>query len=226
LFVVATVAILAVGTSHLQELGGFLRLVVLITFAGTAGFVLLLSPSKFSDWLFAPMMRLPAVGHIVVRVRATLELYRKRRLWLLAIGLLSVAVHCLVAVSMHFSDRSIHPTTPSLTEHLIISPLASVASAAPVPGGLGTYEFAMDYLFQKIPARTVEKGQGLSVAVVYRLLTVIIAGIGVVYYLLNRQALSEAVSSLESEKLQAAPDSERFREETNSHLPSDVVKDM
>jgi uncharacterized membrane protein YbhN (UPF0104 family) len=90
--------------------------------------------------------------------------------------------------------------SPSLAEHLIISPLATAATAAPVPGGLGTYEFAMDYFYQKIPVETLEQGQGLAVAVVYRVMTILIACVGLVYYLLNRTAVSDAVSAIEKQR--------------------------
>ena len=101
---------------------------------------------------------------------------------------------------MHLSDRAIHPVTPSLSEHLIISPLATVANAAPLPGGLGSYELAMDLLFKTLPAKPMEPGQGLAVALVYRFVTIAIATIGVVFYLLNRRRVCEVVAEIELEQ--------------------------
>jgi len=200
LLVVATISIFVVDTAGLSELRKFLQLVTWITYFATALIVLLLMPAKYTDWLLNPLARLPFVGPIFTRVRAALELYRRRRIWLVAIGGISITIHILVGLSMHCADRAVHPVTPSIQEHLIISPLATTASAAPVPGGLGTYEFAMDYLYDKLPKQrfvagsklpTIGKGQGLAVAIIYRLMTILIAVVAVFYYLMYRNMLAD-----------------------------------
>lgn len=198
LFIVATVGIAFLGGSRLRELGDYLQIVSLLTLAGTAVIWLLLMPRHFSDWFFRPLAAIPRLGQWILRIQAAIELYRRRRIWLLAIGLLSLGVHLLIALSIRFADQGIHPLTPTLTEHFIISPLAGLAGAAPVPGGLGTFELAMDYLYETLPSRTLERGQGLSVAVVYRLFTIFIACVGIGFYLLNRRTVLEVVSEIES----------------------------
>lgn len=201
LLVVATISIFVVDTKDLLELHRFLQLVTWITCCVTAFIALLLLPAKYTDWLLNPLARLAVVGPVFTRVRAALQLYRRRRIWLFAIGVISITIHVLVGFSMHFADRAVHPVTPRIQEHLIISPLATTASAAPVPGGLGTYEFAMDYLYDKLPKQrfvkgskvpTIGKGQGLAVAIIYRLMTILIAAVGVLYYLMYRNMLEDA----------------------------------
>ena len=227
LFSVATIAIVFfAGGTELAELGPLLKVIPIFTVCGLAAIVLLIMPGRYTDWLLDPIERLPWVGNIVARVRAALELYRARRGWLLAIGLIGLTVHSLVAFSMHFSDRAVHAVTPTFAEHGIICPLANAASAAPVPGGLGTYELAVDYLYANVPeskyvqesdsipgqhaeagsSERMEKGQGIAVAVIYRLMNILIACIGVGYYLLNRKEVSEATASIEAEQAQTARD--------------------
>ena len=217
LFTVATIAILYARGTLPEELGTLLNVIPVLTVCGITGIALLIMPGRFTDWLLDPIERLPLIGNFVARVRAALELYRAKRSWLAAIGLLGLTVHSLVAVSMHFSDRAVHQVTPTFSEHAIICPLANAASAAPVPGGLGTYEFTVDYLFSNVPDRKyvadeeleetsvngvarIEKGQGMAVAVLYRLMNILIACIGVGYYLLNRKEVSEATASIEAEQ--------------------------
>ena len=199
LMLVATIALQVVDLDRIETLGQLSNAVTFVCAVGAAGIIALLLPSRFTDWLFDPMSRLRLVGPFVRRVRSALALYRSRWHWLLAILAMGVAAHALLAVTIHFADRAVHPVTPRLTEHFVISPLAMVATAAPVPGGLGTYEFAMNFLYEKLPSQTMEEGQGFSVAVLYRLLTIVIAAIGVVYYWLNRSEISQAVSALETE---------------------------
>lgn len=204
LFCVASVAILVLGGSELPQLGRMLNAVVFFAIVGAVGITLLLLPSVFTDWFFVPMTKLPFIGNVVARVRAALELYRGRRTWLLGVFGLGVLVHLLLAIAVHLADRSMHQRVPELTEHMVISPLAHVASAAPVPGGLGTFELAMDKLFEWLPASGTDAGQGLRVAILYRLLTVVIAGIGAIYYAFNRSAVREAVSAMEAEESASA----------------------
>ena len=199
LLVVGTVAIQVADTSQMSELGPFLQGVSALCLIATCGLAILLFRNTITEMAISTMIGWPVVGGIVQRTKAALDLYRQRMSWLLAIGGISVLVHALVAVSIHLADRSIHATTPTLGEHLIISPLATVAAAAPVPGGLGTYEFAMDYLYARIPAAGVEQGQGLAVAVVYRVLTVGLAIIGGVFFFANRSGIRQAMSDMEAE---------------------------
>lgn len=213
LLVVAAATILITGFSRVPELARFLQLVVAVAAVGTAGFAVVLSPC--SDALMSPLVRLPFLGSVLERIRRGLALYRRRRLQLVGIGCISIAVHFLVAVAMHFTDRSVHPMTPTLAEHLIISTFASVAGAAPLPGGLGSYEFAMDYLFQQIPSEAVERGQGLSVAMIQRMLTIAIALLGVIYYGINRKVIGDALSTIEAERLDAELSAERSARETD-----------
>lgn len=196
LFCVASVATFYLSEREEPQLTQMLNAIVLFTIIGVVGVTLLLLPSGFTDWCFVPLTKLPLVGNIVARIRAALELYRGRRTWLLGVFVLGVSVHFLLVVSMNLADRAMHQNVPKFTEHMAISPLAHVAGAAPVPGGLGTFEFAMDKLFEWLPSEGTDKGHGLRVAILYRLLTVVIAGIGALYYAFNRSAVQEAVSEI------------------------------
>ena len=199
LLCLSSVTLATLNLDSIPQVASFLRLVWLATAGGFVVCAILLLPRQFSDWLSQPLSQLPVVGKTVERLASVLELYRQKKLWLLAIGLLSVAGHLLVAFAIHWSDRAIHPNAPTLREHVMISTLATAASGLPLPGGLGTYEFAMDYSFRELPETTTEVGQGIAVALCYRLITVCIAAIGVVFYWLNRNQVREAVHELESE---------------------------
>lgn len=200
LMLVATTAILVCGASNLPDLGMFMFAVPWLTLCVTLGFVVLLLPQRFSDWFVEPMTNLPGIGGIVHRVVDALERYRQHRGWFVSTIVIGLAVHTLLAFCIHLADRAIHPATPTLSEHLIISPIAGAVSALPIPGGgLGTYEAGMSFLFQHVPSQPVEDGQGFAVALIYRLLTILIAAVGLVYYVLNRRAVANIVSVMETE---------------------------
>ena len=69
---------------------------------------------------------------------------------------------------------------------------------AVAPAGLGTFEAAMKILYQEIPAQG--GGDGFLVALVFRLITIVIAAIGVVYYWIGRREVGELLREAEHEQ--------------------------
>lgn len=122
------------------------------------------------------------------RLGASLRLYRSHKLGLMLVAVTALAVHLLIGVAVYFAARGLFDTVPTLGEHLVISPLSSVAGALPVaPAGLGQYEVAMNYLFEKLPVSAMPKGMGFLVALWYRAATIFVAAIGIVFYWVHRR---------------------------------------
>jgi uncharacterized membrane protein YbhN (UPF0104 family) len=109
------------------------------------------------------------------------------------------------ATSMYLSAAAIFPQHPTVTDHFIIVPLSLTAGALPLaPAGLGTFEAAMKILYHVIPAHG--GGDGFLVALVFRLITIVIAAVGVVYYWMARREVGELLREAEHE--QALEDAE------------------
>jgi hypothetical protein len=71
-----------------------------------------------------------------------------------------------------------------------------------VPINLGPFEFVLDALYAAIPlpdGRHMTPGQGLVVALGYRVITVLIAAIGLCYYLGSRSEVAEVMHEAEME---------------------------
>ena len=80
------------------------------------------------------------------------------------------------------------PPSPTYAEHLVMTPLANAAAGLPLtPGGLGTYEMALTYLFDHYPDSNTGLGRGFSVALGYRLQTLLIASIGLICSITGRR---------------------------------------
>ena len=62
-------------------------------------------------------------------------------------------------------------------------PIANVCGSIPLPGGLGGFEAGLYFLYQTLSPAS----HGLVVALGYRIITLVIAGIGVVVYLVSRK---------------------------------------
>ena len=77
--------------------------------------------------------------------------------------------------------------------HFIIIPVAMVAGAIPLPGGLGALEYALDFLFRAVSTAAVAPNQGFIVALAYRVVQLAIASIGLGYYLAGRSDVQQLI---------------------------------
>jgi hypothetical protein len=133
---------------------------------------------RLIDWIG----RWPVVGHALARMAWAVRQLRGQPLTLLALIATSVCVHFLLALTVYFVSCGLYERHPTLAEHLYVVPPGMAAGAIPLaPGGLGAQEYALDELFKQLPERPAEFS-GIIVATVYRLITLAIAGIGLLYY--------------------------------------------
>jgi uncharacterized membrane protein YbhN (UPF0104 family) len=84
---------------------------------------------------------------------------------------------------------------PDLGATFLVGPLSLCAGAVPLtPSGLGTQEAAMEEFFQVVGSAP---GVGASVAITYRAMTYVMAGIGGLYYLNARKTVSRVLREAE-----------------------------
>ena len=69
------------------------------------------------------------------------------------------------------------------------------------------YKYVLDFLYAHVPVEgpTIVEGQGLVVALTYRLITLLIAALGIFYYLGNRREMAEVIHEAEEEERELAP---------------------
>ncbi len=172
---------------------------LLATAIGAVGIGLLMTPGLTGPRIVAIIESVPLVGKIGGRLVSAIGLYRKRPGVLLASGLLSLIVHATLATGVYLAARSLFPAAPTLAEHLVIVPLSLVAGALPfTPAGLGAFEAAMEQLSSIIPLNP-SGSDGLIVALVYRLITICIAAVGGVYYVIGRKEVAQVLEEAEHE---------------------------
>lgn len=166
--------------------------------ASTLAFAFILSPGFTTSPLAEWITTWPIVGGILQNVITALRCYRRRLGTLLVMAALSITIHSLSAVAFFFMAQGLSPDAPTLSEHFVIVPLASVAGALPfTPAGLGTFELAMELLYRRVPARPTVPG--VLVALVYRLVTIMSAAIGALVYWFSQHELRSTVASTTSQ---------------------------
>jgi len=200
LFVVASAAVLIAGPHEPSPLVAWIcNLTLIATAAGLVGVGFVLVPPHTSELLLAISNRIPKIGVIAARLIVALQIYRSKPLALLHVLLVSLSVHTLLTISLHTVAVALLRDAPSIGEHFIIVPLSMVAAALPItPAGMGPYEWWMDQLYRLLPSPPCQ--DGLLVALAYRLITIVIAMIGVVYYWSSRREVRQLLEEAEHEQ--------------------------
>jgi uncharacterized protein (TIRG00374 family) len=208
LFVIATVAILATGQlrSPVAEIQFISRATLVCTGLGFVGICVLLVPGVTQGTFSAFLERMPRLGPLFGRLLGAIRMYRCRLKMLALSALLSVAVHGLSSTGIYLAACGLPGEVPPLADHFVIVPLAFVTGVLPLPGnGLGALEFVFDFLYERIPmGLTVATGRGFVVALAYRAITILIALVGVGYYLASRREVAELLHEAEADALDPA----------------------
>jgi uncharacterized protein (TIRG00374 family) len=174
------------------------HLTLLVTGLGIVGIVVLLVLGLLRGSWFKFLVHLPKIGKILGQLLAAARIYRQR--WpTVALALLMSAVsHSMFTFSVYLVARAMFVHVPTLREHLILVPLGMVAGSLPLaPAGFGAFEFAIEKLYEIIPAATNIDVAGILVALVYRLLTILVAVLGIVVYWSSRREVQQVLEDVE-----------------------------
>jgi uncharacterized membrane protein YbhN (UPF0104 family) len=184
---------------HANAVAGPLRslaaVVVGLAAMGTLGVALLMVPALTGPRTCNALRRIPAAGHTLARLFEAAGAYRRRRSHLFAGILLACCTHSLLVTAIWLIGRGLPVSAPSFSATFIVGPMSLCAAAIPLtPGGLGTFEAAMDQLYVAIGS---SPGDGLLVALAFRLMTYVMAAVGAVYYLRARSTVGQVLHEAE-----------------------------
>ena len=214
LFLVAAVAILTTGLwlSGTRNVRIACQVALGFCAGGTVFVAILLLPAtilrmvpgrgKTTEWFG----RLPYIGRITKRLIESVRMYRFRLGTLAVSALATVAVHCLFTLGVYLIARGLFEQVQPLRTQFVAYPISAATSALPI--FMGPFEFVLNLLYAEIPLldavgaeEHVRLGQGLVVALGYRIVTVLIAAVGVCYYLGSRREVAEVMHEERSKEL-------------------------
>ena len=199
LAIVAAVALLSVEVvdpkvrAVLQGTLGFLLL------GGVAGVVFIFWGGRFEKPGLNQLTDSDTVGE---RILTALLLFRSKLGRLFALLILSLFTHVFFALSVFMIACGMGGNPPGWGQHLVMVSIANVAGSLPLPGGLGGFEMGLDFLYRRVAG--VQTSQGFVVALGYRLMTLGIALVGVVYYFMGRRELSRLMREAEAARTEKA----------------------
>jgi len=156
--------------------------------AGLVAIALILVPALTGESMQQRMSRLPVVGAILQKLLRAVNIYRGRPLMLLSLTALTIVIHCLFAASVFAMAVGLNVECPTFVQHLVISPVSNLAGSIPLPGGIGAFELMFEELYVRAG---MPVGNGLAIALCFRIVTILLAMIGVVYYLRSKRELEQ-----------------------------------
>jgi len=205
LFVVATIAVLVTGFWRWPSRE--IRLVswatIAITVLGTIGAMAVLSPQTILRPLKRWVARVPYAGPVCVRLLDAVDQYRRSLPTLLGALLITFVVHSCFATGIYLVAAGLYAAVPSLGMHFVVGPLSASAQVLPLP--MGPSEFVLDRLYLFLPVvggPPTQPGQGLVIMLAYRIITLLIAGVGICYYVSSRAEVAEVLTGDERESSQ------------------------
>lgn len=173
------------------------RFTMLLSIAGFAGFAVLLAIPELQKlkWSRRWLLRLFAIPHLGVFVRKmtdVVSVYRNRWGTMIVSFLLSIVVNAFFAVTIFAIAIGLGADHPSFGRHLLIEPIAMVANALPLPGGIGGMEAAVAFLY-----RVLGGGNGVIVGFTFRFFMLILSAAGGLVWLINKETFAMEDQSAE-----------------------------
>jgi uncharacterized protein (TIRG00374 family) len=202
LFVVASVAIVI--TRFWRVDPQIYRIAVgtlALTAVATLAMAVLFIPGITGGRLTQSLANSSRAGQALERLITELRMYQTNLPTLVASGLMTVGVHAFFILGIYLTARGLYHHVVPLAMQCVVVPLSGATAVIPLP--MGPFEVVLDFLYGRFGL----PHQGLIVALGYRILSVLIAFVGVCYYLSSRQEVAAVM----------------HEEETQEHEPLDVV---
>jgi uncharacterized protein (TIRG00374 family) len=200
LFIVVSAAILLTGFGKvdLGEYWWICPVTYIVTIASTIGLGIVIGPDLSNGRVLQAINRIPRIGPHLESLINAVRMYNRKPGTLLLTSIMTVGVHSFFAVGCYLIACGLPGNHLSLADHFVVMPLSSAMGVLPLP--VGPFEFVLDLLYTHVPVvgPPIAAGQGLIVALVYRLITLLIAGLGVYYYFGNRREMAEVMHEAEA----------------------------
>lgn len=196
LLLVASVALWMIGPSLSGDDVTMIRTVVYaLTVAGAAFMLGVVLGGSLIDRALDQIQNLPMVGPFVHRIADPLRAFRDHTAAFMVTIVMSVVVHVMLAVAIYFIAAGLYQHPPTLSEHMVIVPIANAVAGLPISlAGIGVFEGALDHLYAKLPTVSTD-ASGTIVGLVYELVKIVIAMIGVGFYWTGQREVRESFQS-------------------------------
>jgi uncharacterized protein (TIRG00374 family) len=175
------------------------------TVGGVIGLIVLLLPAVPRSAWMRRLVGLPKVGPMIGALVNAVLLYQSRARVLVFCVIISIVGHFGMLSGFYFCSQAVQAgaAAPGYWGHLLLIPGAEVGAVfVPVPAGLGAFEGLVARSYQvaneadgmPVPAAAAEAA-GVATAIAYRVVTMVIAAVGAMYYFASRREIDRALKA-------------------------------
>jgi len=155
----------------------FTHLVFVFTAASLVGTAIVFHPFFAKGQFERLLEKIPLCGKLLSKLTRSLLLYRNHKRCLFQCCLVTFLVHTSFGLSLYWIALGLFLSVPDLMNHIMLHNVANLTSMIPLAAG--PYEFFLDQLYHLL---AMSVGMGFIVALMYRLMTIGVAIVGMVYY--------------------------------------------
>ncbi|MDR0335730.1 MAG: flippase-like domain-containing protein, partial [Planctomycetaceae bacterium] len=193
MFLCGAFFVVATGFAFRQEMLArtFSQLVFLLTGIGYACVGIVFLPFFAKGHVERLLAKIPFCGNILGKLTQSLLLYRNHKICLLKTFALTFFVHIPFGVSLYLIAKGLFGSVPNLIDHIMLYNVVNLT--AMIPLAAGPFEFVLEQVYPLFEVNGLRMGVGIGlvVALGYRLISILVAGLGIVYYLSSRDELKE-----------------------------------
>jgi glycosyltransferase 2 family protein len=209
LFLFVTVVSLATGFYSRHFADVFLRTTCEVMFAiaggSTIGLAVLMAPERRIGWLIRFFGRIPKVGPPLESLVNAVRMYRHEPAVLGLASFATIFVHGFYAIGVYFIACGLPGNHLSLADHLVAMPTSAATQVIPVFAG--PLEWMLDQFYRHVPVAgpAILLGQGLVVALAYRLVMLLVTIVGLPFYFRGRREVAEVMHEAEKPEIPKSP---------------------
>lgn len=170
-----------------------------LTIAGTVALGIVLGPEALVNRAIQAIGRIPRAGKPLESLIVAVRMYNRKPQVLTLSALMTVGVHGLFAIGCYLIACGLPGNRLPWTQYFVVIPLSAASQVIPLP--LGPFEGILKCFYDRLPVAgsPILAGQGLVVALAYRVIMILIAVLGIRYYLGNRREMAEVMHEAEAE---------------------------
>jgi uncharacterized protein (TIRG00374 family) len=139
------------------------------------------------------LAKIPFCGKVLGKLAKSFLLYRNHKICLLQTFAMTFLVHIPFGFSLYLIAEGLFGSVPNVIDHIMLYNVVNLT--AMIPLAAGPFEFVLEQTYPLFSAEGIRMGVGIGlvVALGYRLISIFVAGLGIVYYLSSRDEIREVV---------------------------------
>jgi hypothetical protein len=170
------------------------RITLLLTVIGFTCTGIVFLPFFAKGHIERVLEKIPYCGRIAGKLTNSLLLYRHHKICLFQAFLLTFLVHIPFGISLYLIANGLFQNVPGIIDHILLYSTVNLTSMIPLAAG--PFELVLNELYHNGFEKGI--GIGLVVALAHRLISICVAGVGIVYYLSSKDEIGN-IAEFENE---------------------------